>query len=96
MAELNRKNELLIIMQEECGEVTQAISKIFRFGEDSFHPKDRKKITNQKQMEMEIGDILGILKFLIEEGHVDGEVIMKSAEDKMENLHKYMNTQREE
>ena len=92
----DQEHEIMSITQEECAEVIQAISKIFRFGEDSFHPKDRKKITNQKQMEMEIGDILGILKFLIEEGHVDGEVIMKSAEDKMENLHKYMNTQREE
>jgi len=87
---MNRKEELLVIMQEECAEVTQAISKIFRFGEESYHPKDRKKITNSTHLETEIGDIMGVLKLLIEEGHINGDKIMKAAEDKVKKLDKFM------
>ena len=32
------EKEILSITQEECAEVTQVISKIFRFGWDSCHP----------------------------------------------------------
>ena len=31
------KQEIMMIAQEECAEVTQAISKVFRFGFDSVH-----------------------------------------------------------
>lgn len=31
------ENEIILIAQEECAEVTQAISKIFRFGFSSSH-----------------------------------------------------------
>jgi len=31
------EKEIMLIAQEECAEVTQAISKVFRFGFDSEH-----------------------------------------------------------
>jgi hypothetical protein len=31
----SKEKEILLIAQEECAEVTQAISKVFRFGFDS-------------------------------------------------------------
>jgi len=88
--QVSRKKELFSVLQEECGEVVQAVSKITRFGEDSCNPKDRKKITNIKKLESELGDILGVLKLLIEEGHVDGENIMKCAENKIKKLEEFM------
>jgi NTP pyrophosphatase (non-canonical NTP hydrolase) len=87
---MDRKNELFQILSEECAETTQAISKIFRFGENSFNPKDKKKITNIKHVENEIGDVFAVLKLLIEEGHIDGERILKAAEDKLKKLNKFM------
>jgi len=33
----NSHKEVLLIAQEECAEVTQAISKVFRFGIDGSH-----------------------------------------------------------
>ncbi len=37
--------EVLLILQEECAEVTQAISKCFRFGPDQLKPgKERTNI----------------------------------------------------
>ena len=91
---MDRKKELLTILQEECAEVTQAVSKIFRFGEEGYHPKDRKKVKNITQLENEIGDIMGVMKYLLEEGHVDGERIMKAAEDKIKKLDEFMNNKK--
>jgi NTP pyrophosphatase (non-canonical NTP hydrolase) len=87
---LNRKEELLTVLQEECAEVTQAISKIFRFGEQSHHPKDRKKITNYDHFITELGDILGVIKLLAEDGYLDEEKLMNAAEDKVKKLDKFM------
>jgi NTP pyrophosphatase (non-canonical NTP hydrolase) len=87
---MNRKEELLTVLQEECAEVTQAISKIFRFGEESYHPKDRKKITNHDHLIMELGDIMGVLKLLVEDGHIDEDKLIKAAEDKVKKLDKFM------
>ena len=87
---MNRKEELLTVLQEECAEVTQAISKIFRFGEENYHPKDRKKVTNYDHFIMELGDIMGVIKLLAEDGHIDEEKLMKAAEDKVKKLDKFM------
>ena len=32
-----QQEEIMLICQEECAEVTQAISKVFRFGIDGLH-----------------------------------------------------------
>ena len=41
--------EVLLILQEECAEVTQAVSKCFRFGPDQMKPgKDRTNINKKK------------------------------------------------
>jgi hypothetical protein len=39
----NRDREILLIAQEECAEVIQAISKIFRFGFEAQHPNEDRK-----------------------------------------------------
>jgi NTP pyrophosphatase (non-canonical NTP hydrolase) len=87
---MNRKEELLTVLQEECAEVTQAISKIFRFGEESYHPKDRNKISNYDHFITELGDIMGVIKLLAEDGHIDEEKLMAAAEAKVKKLETYM------
>jgi NTP pyrophosphatase (non-canonical NTP hydrolase) len=91
---MNRKQELLLVMMEECAEVIQAVSKVRRFGETAYSPLDKKKIPNMTCLETEIGDILGVLKLLIGEGHVDGDNIQKAAEKKVKKLEKYMATKK--
>ena len=80
---MNREEELLGILQEEAAEVIQAVSKCNRFG---------KTERNIKDLETEIGDFMGVLKCLVEEGYVDptGEKLMKHAEAKIKKLEKYM------
>jgi len=65
----NRVRETLLILQEECAEVTQAVSKCFRFGLDNFKPG--KPATNAEHLEVEIGDVLAMIDILVEQGIVD-------------------------
>jgi NTP pyrophosphatase (non-canonical NTP hydrolase) len=46
--------EILLILQEECAEVTQAISKCFRFGPDQIKPG--KDCTNIQMLQEELGE----------------------------------------
>lgn len=92
---MNRKDELMIVLMEECAEVIQATSKIFRFGEEAHNPFDKKKIKNIDHLEMEIGDLLGIMKFLLEEQYINGEKVMEAADNKIKRLEKYLKTTKE-
>ena len=54
--------EILMILQEECAEVTQSVSKCFRFGPDQMKPG--KDFTNLNMLEEEIGDLLAMVELL--------------------------------
>lgn len=56
--------EYLEILQEECAEVIQAISKIKRFGLMSHHPEDPLKTTNIEHLIVELGDVIGMIQLL--------------------------------
>jgi NTP pyrophosphatase (non-canonical NTP hydrolase) len=56
--------EILCITQEECSEVSQSISKVFRFGWDSCHPKTG--VNNKEHLEEELGDLLAMVDILVE------------------------------
>jgi len=78
---INRKTELLTILQEESAEVIQAVSKCFRFGET-----DR----NLDSLENEIGDFLGVIKLLMIEGYLNPEHLENAGDAKIKKLEKYM------
>jgi NTP pyrophosphatase (non-canonical NTP hydrolase) len=54
--------EVLLILQEECAEVTQAVSKCMRFGPDQMKPG--KNRTNINMLEEEIGDLFAMVELL--------------------------------
>jgi NTP pyrophosphatase (non-canonical NTP hydrolase) len=56
--------EIMNILQEECAEVIQAVSKINRFGIDNFKPGKPK--TNRDHLEDELGDVIAMIDLLIE------------------------------
>lgn len=60
----NQTKEVLLILQEECAEVTQAISKVFRFGINGYKPG--KSETNRQHLEEEVGDLLAMIELLQE------------------------------
>lgn len=61
--------EILGILQEECAEVTVAVSKISRFGLDSKNPTGGP--SNKVILERELGDILAMIKILVDKKYVD-------------------------
>ena len=58
--------ELLGILQEECAEVIQVISKIRRFGLESKNPFIENAKSNRELLQDEVGDFLGVLEMLLE------------------------------
>ena len=48
--EQNSQTEIMLIAQEECAEVTQAISKVFRFGIAGIH----NGVTNRARLTEEV------------------------------------------
>jgi NTP pyrophosphatase (non-canonical NTP hydrolase) len=50
----DKETEIILIAQEECAEVIQAISKVNRFGIDGIHNGK----SNRDHLEEEIGDLM--------------------------------------
>jgi NTP pyrophosphatase (non-canonical NTP hydrolase) len=76
--------EVFCIAQEECAEVTQAISKIFRCGIDSVHPVTNK--TNQQSLEEEVGDLLAMVDIMIEKCIISDSNVNAARQAKKEKL----------
>lgn len=58
--------EALLILQEECSEVTQATSKCFRFGMDGQYNGE----SNRQRLEQELGDVLAMIDILISQSEI--------------------------
>ena len=82
-----QNNEILLITQEECAEVIQAVSKVFRFGIDGIH----NGVTNQSHLEEEIGDLVCMIDLLMERGIVSVEAVDNAARAKLTKLSKWAN-----
>ena len=79
--------ETLRIAQEECAEVIQAISKVFRFGlNESYNGK-----TNREHLEEEIGDLQCMISLLVEKGVIDPVSILEAKERKLIKLQTWSN-----
>jgi NTP pyrophosphatase (non-canonical NTP hydrolase) len=79
--------EIMLIAQEECAEVTQAISKVFRFGIDGVH----NGATNKQRLEEEVGDLLCMIEMMIEKNIIDSEAVAKAGVEKKNKLAKWSN-----
>ena len=76
--------EVMDILQEECAEVIQAVSKISRFGLDNIKPGKPK--TNREHLEEELGDLMAMIDILQEMDIVSYANIEKASEAKIEKL----------
>jgi NTP pyrophosphatase (non-canonical NTP hydrolase) len=82
-------SEVMDILQEECAEVIQAVSKIRRFGMDNAKPGKPK--TNREHLEEELGDLYAMIDILQELDIVSWTNIEKAAEAKREKLKTWSN-----
>lgn len=80
----NQIKEVFCIAQEECAEVTQAISKIFRFGFESQHPVSGK--SNQESLEEEVGDLLAMIDIMVEKCIISDSNVNAARQAKREKL----------
>lgn len=80
-------NETMDILQEECAEVIQAVSKCRRFGLNNIKPsKDR---TNLECLEEEIGDLMAMIDILVDKNILLWDNLELAKKAKKEKLKKW-------
>lgn len=83
------ERELLVILMEECAEVTQAASKLIRFGKEN-HPDTG--LCNTMVLETEIGDLGAIASMVEKAGLTSRYAVTVAAERKRAKLAHFMQT----
>jgi NTP pyrophosphatase (non-canonical NTP hydrolase) len=81
---MEKNREVLLIAQEECAEVIQAISKCFRFGLDNIKPGKPK--TNREHLEEEIGGVMAMIYMCYDLKIIDPVKVREAQENKIEKL----------
>lgn len=84
-----KEKEVMDILQEECAEVIQAVSKINRFGADNVKPGKPK--TNRDHLEEELGDMLAMIDIMLELGVISIDNLEVAKKAKIEKLKKWSN-----
>jgi len=77
------------ILQEECAEVIQIVSKIRRFGLDETHLK--RGMSNRELLCEEVGDVLCMIELLRELKIIDGASIQAAVRNKRKKLEQWSN-----
>jgi NTP pyrophosphatase (non-canonical NTP hydrolase) len=84
---IDKEHEILLITQEECAEVIQAVSKCFRFGLDNIKPG--KPLTNRQHLAEELGDLQAMIDLCITQRLVNVEEVVSASKNKIEKLKKW-------
>jgi NTP pyrophosphatase (non-canonical NTP hydrolase) len=84
---IDKEHEILLIAQEECAEVIQAVSKCFRFGLDNIKPG--KPLTNRQHLAEELGDLQAMIDLCIIHKLVNFQEVITASENKIEKLKKW-------
>jgi NTP pyrophosphatase (non-canonical NTP hydrolase) len=84
---IDKEHEILLIAQEECAEVIQAVSKCFRFGLDNIKPG--KPLTNRQHLAEELGDLQAMIDLCITHDLVNFQEVITASENKIEKLKKW-------
>ena len=79
---MDKQTEALVITMEECGELTQACSKVIR--------TDQKE-EYMRELTKEVGDVMCMIDLLVQNNLVDENDIKLCAKKKREKLKKWSN-----
>jgi len=79
-----RENEIMDILQEECAEVIQMVSKCRRFGIDNKHLKSGD--SNRVRLTEEVGDLMCMIQLMQDFDIVDFEEVKAASDRKQEKL----------
>ena len=80
MDRLTKRQEILIILAEECAEVAQECSKGLRWPDD---PKRVERLTK------EIGDLMAMIDYAIEANLIDSSMVLGYKDMKKEKLNEF-------
>jgi hypothetical protein len=83
----NKVNEILDILQEECAEVIQNVSKCRRFGLNNVYLNGSG--TQRENLVKEIGDVVAMIDLLKEHGIVSDEELDVAKQNKFNKLKKW-------
>lgn len=81
MKNLDKDQQLLVILMEECAEVTQSASKVLRFGTDQ----------NKEELSKELGDLQAMINLAVGYGLVSTSKLSMYADKKIDKLKIYSN-----
>lgn len=81
--------DILDTLQEEMGEAIQVISKLKRFGPQSYHPDDPARTSNAELVEQELGDVLGMIEQLKKSALVSEKGLEAAKAAKIQNYAKW-------
>lgn len=87
---LNDQNEPLVILQEECAELIQIISKIHRWGLESTNNGALPK-SNKEQLIQELGDVLALVRIVCTKNNISALDIDSAIDNKLKKLKVYSN-----
>ena len=87
---MDKLSELMIITMEECGELTQACSKVLRKRENQEITKEPSK-DSLEDLTKEVGDVMCMIDLLVQNNLVDENDIKLCAKKKREKLKKWSN-----
>jgi len=85
----DKVTEILDILQEECAEVIQNVSKCRRFGLDNVYLNGTG--TQRENLVKEIGDVVAMIDLLKEHGVVTDAEIDAAKQNKFNKLRKWSN-----
>ena len=81
-----KTNEALVILQEECAEVIQDVSKCFRFG---INDLNKDGIRHSTVLEKEVADMLCMVDILVDQGVLDTARLAEGKREKQIKLKKW-------
>jgi len=84
------EHERLTIIMEECGEVIQAIGKIFKHGYESTCSNGK---TNRSALERELGDLRQSMIYICEKGDLSKDSIHYYADMRLKKMQPYLHHQ---
>ena len=90
---MNKIDELFTILQEECAEVVQAVSKCRRFGIDNTYSKGTG--SQRENLTKELGDLQCMINLCIEHGIVEKSAVDLAILNKQSKLKIYSNLYKE-
>lgn len=87
---MNRDDLAPLIVQEECAEVIQAISKVFRFGKSQRYPNENSN-SNKENLEIELGQLNFAIDRLVSAWSLNRAMILSAYENKRDTHKQWEN-----